>query len=52
MASQVLGLAVGFLYREYFGPDKASPAMRHWIQILIGIPLTYFCFGRLPGLFH
>lgn len=46
LASQLLALALGFLYREYFGPDKTSPAMRHWIQILIGIPLTYFCYGR------
>lgn len=46
IASQVLAFAIAFVYREYFGPDKTSPAMRHWIQILIGIPLTYFCFGR------
>lgn len=46
LASQFIALVLGYVYREYAGPDKASANQRHLIQVLIGIPLTYFCFGR------
>lgn len=46
LACQLFALAVGFVYREYFGPHRVSPFSRHIVQIAIGIPLTYFCFGR------
>jgi lysophospholipid acyltransferase 1/2 len=46
LASQLTALAFGYIYRVYCGPHKVSPTCRHFIQILIGVPLTYFCFGR------
>jgi len=52
IASQLICFVLGLLYRTYFGPHKVSPTSRHVIQILIGIPLTYFCFGRYTYLKH
>lgn len=46
LVCQLFALVVGLFYREYLGPHRASPVSRHLIQIAIGIPLTYFCFGR------
>jgi len=46
LACQLCALFLGYFYRIYFGPHKTSPRVRHVIQILIGVPLTYFCFGR------
>jgi len=46
LACQFCALVVGYFYRVYLGPHKTSPTVRHVIQILVGVPLTYFCFGR------
>jgi len=43
---QLFALALGFPYRTALGPHRTSPATRHLVQILVGVPLAYFCFGR------
>jgi len=52
LACQFFALIVGYFYRIYLGPHKTSPTVRHAIQILIGVPLTYFCFGRFETLLY
>jgi len=52
LASQLCALVIGYFYRVYLGPHKTSPTVRHVIQILIGVPLTYFCFGRFEVVSH
>jgi len=43
---QLFALALGYPYRTVLGPHRTSPATRHVVQILVGVPLAYFCFGR------
>lgn len=46
LVCQLVALSLGFPYRWLLGPHRASPTSRHVVQILIGVPLAYFCFGR------
>jgi len=46
VACQLFALALGFPYRTVLGPHRTSPKTRHLVQIIIGVPLAYFCFGR------
>jgi len=46
LACQLFALTLGFPYRTVLGPHQTSPATRHLVQILVGVPLAYFCFGR------
>jgi len=52
LACQFFALVFGYFYRVYLGPHKTSPTVRHVIQILVGVPLTYFCFGRFDISLH
>lgn len=46
LVCQLVALGLGFPYRWLLGPHRASATSRHFIQILIGVSLAYFCFGR------
>ncbi len=43
--SQLIGLAIGLIFRYYLKPCKENTFKRHIYAILCGILLGYFCFG-------
>lgn len=45
LVCQLVALLVGFPYRIYLGPHRVSPKTRHFVQVSVGVPLLYFCFG-------
>lgn len=48
---QFASLGLGYIFRTQYGPEKTTPTVRHCIQIAIGIPMAYFCFGMCVLLF-
>jgi lysophospholipid acyltransferase 1/2 len=40
-----VSLLLGFPFRTFLSPDKTSTYVRHVVQIAIGVPMCYFCFG-------
>ncbi|KAK2166543.1 hypothetical protein LSH36_38g07031 [Paralvinella palmiformis] len=42
---ELVALLLGFFFRIQLSPTKVSPTTRHVFQVVIGLSLTYFCFG-------
>lgn len=45
LVCQLVALGFGYPYRLLLSPETTSPSVRHIVQLLIGFPLTLFCFG-------
>ncbi|ELU07319.1 hypothetical protein CAPTEDRAFT_24585, partial [Capitella teleta] len=45
LVCQLVALLLGFPFRSVLAPEKTSTHVRHLVQIAIGIPMCYFCFG-------
>ncbi|XP_076066640.1 lysophospholipid acyltransferase 6 [Oratosquilla oratoria] len=43
---QFFALIGAYFFRVYFHPSKTSKNQRHWISLLGGLGLSYFCYGR------
>jgi lysophospholipid acyltransferase 1/2 len=43
---QVIALCLGPVYRIHLHPAKVGANIRHFVAVVVGILLGYFCFGR------
>ena len=46
LVCQLVALAVGFPFRLLLNPRTTSPQVRHIVELLVGVALILFCFGR------